>query len=62
MRRRDVLLASTLALIVWQIIAMLVQRDILPTPIQVAQALAINFGEIGRHFVASALRVILSII
>ena len=62
MRRRDVLLASTLALIVWQIIAMLVQRDILPTPIQVAQALAINFGEIGRHFVASALRVIISII
>ena len=62
MRKRDVLLAYTIALIVWQIIAMLVQRDILPTPIKVAEALFINFGEIGKHFIASALRVIASII
>jgi len=62
MRKRDVLAASLLALLVWQIIAMLVQRDILPTPIRVAQALVENFGEISRHFVASALRVIVSVI
>ncbi len=62
MRSRNVLAASIIALIVWQIIALLVQRDILPTPIQVAQSLVVNFGEIGRHFVASALRVIISII
>lgn len=62
MRKRDVLAASALLLLVWQIIALLVQRDILPTPIRVAQALVENFGEIGKHFIASALRVIVSVI
>ena len=62
MRKRDVLTASLLALLVWQIIAMLVQRDILPTPIRVAQSLFENFGEIGKHFIASTLRVIVSVI
>lgn len=62
MRKRDVLAASGLALIVWQLIAMLVNRNILPQPVQVAQSLAANFGEIGGHFVASALRVIVSIL
>ncbi len=62
MRKRDVLAASLLALLVWQIIAMLVQRDILPTPIRVAQSLVENFGEIAKHFIASALRVIVSVI
>ena len=62
MRKRDVLGASLLALILWQIIAILVQRDILPTPIQVARAFVVHFFEIGKHFIASALRVIVSII
>ncbi|MBP7688476.1 MAG: ABC transporter permease [Thermoflexales bacterium] len=62
MRKRDVLAASLLALLVWQIIAMLVQRDILPTPIRVAQSLFENFGEIAKHFIASTLRVIASVI
>ena len=62
MRKRDVLAASLLTLLVWQIIARLVQRDILPTPLQVAQALVVNFGEIAKHFIASALRVIISVI
>ncbi|HZY44806.1 MAG TPA: ABC transporter permease [Anaerolineae bacterium] len=62
MRRRNVILTSLIALIVWQIIAMLIQRDILPTPIQVAQSMVVNFGELSQHFVASALRVIISII
>lgn len=62
MRKRDVFVASVSALIVWQSIAILVQRDILPTPIKVAEALVINFGEIGKHFIASALRVIVSIV
>ncbi len=62
MRKRDVLAASLLALLVWQIIAMLVQRDILPTPIRVAQSLFENFGEISKHFIASTLRVIVSVI
>ena len=61
MRKRDVLVASLLALLVWQIIALLVQRDILPTPLHVGQALIANLGEIGQHFIASALRVIVSV-
>jgi ABC-type nitrate/sulfonate/bicarbonate transport system permease component len=62
MRKRDVLAASLLALILWHIIAILVQRDILPTPFQVARAFVVHFLEIGKHFIASALRVIVSII
>jgi ABC-type nitrate/sulfonate/bicarbonate transport system permease component len=62
MRKRDVLAASLLAVIVWQAIALIVQRDILPTPVQVAQAFVTHFGEIGRHFMASALRVMISVI
>jgi ABC-type nitrate/sulfonate/bicarbonate transport system permease component len=62
MRRRHVLFTSLIALIVWQIIAMLIQRDILPSPVEVAQSMVANFGELSQHFVASALRVIISII
>jgi NitT/TauT family transport system permease protein len=62
MRRRNVLLTSLIALLIWQFIALLIQRDILPAPIQVAQSMVTNFGELSRHFIASALRVIISII
>ena len=62
MRKRDLLVTSLMVLLIWQIIAMLVQRDILPTPIAVAQAFVANFGEIAKHFVASGFRVIVSII
>lgn len=62
MRKRDVLAASLLAVLVWQIIALLVRRDILPTPLQVAHAFIVNASEIARHFIASALRVIVSVI
>ena len=41
---------------------MLVNRDILPTPIAVAQSFVENFSEIARHFIASGLRVLVSII
>src|SRR5512139_2968466 len=62
MRKRDLLSTTLVVLLIWQIIAMLLQRDILPTPIAVAQALVANFGEIAKHFVASGFRVIVSII
>jgi ABC-type nitrate/sulfonate/bicarbonate transport system permease component len=62
MRRRDLLTTTLAVLLIWQIIAMLVQRDILPTPIAVAQSFIENFGEITRHFIASGLRVTVSII
>jgi len=61
MRRRDLVITTLAALLIWQIIAMLVQRDILPTPIAVAQSFIENFGEIMRHFIASGLRVTIRI-
>lgn len=62
MRRRNVIYTSLIALIVWQIAAMLLQRDILPSPVQVVQSMVVHFGELSQHFIASALRVIISII
>ena len=62
MRRRNVIYTSLTALLIWQFIALLIQRDILPSPIQVIQSMIKNFGELSQHFVASALRVIISII
>lgn len=62
MHRRDLVLTTAILLLGWQLLAMLVQRDILPTPLQVAQTLVTQFGVLGQHFVASALRVIVSVI
>ena len=59
MKRRDVLLATLGLLVVWQAVAMLVNRPILPTPIVV---LRVFFRELGRelpvHFAASLWRVV----
>lgn len=62
MHKRDLLTTTLTVLLIWQIGAMLLQRDILPTPVAVAQSFVANFGEIARHFVASGLRVIVSIV
>ena len=62
MSRRDRDITSVVVLIVWQVVGILVTRKILPTPIAVTQALVINFGDLMKHFTASALRVIVSVI
>jgi NitT/TauT family transport system permease protein len=62
MRKRDLVFTSLIVLLMWQIIALLVNRDILPTPLAVAQAFVANLGEIAKHFVASGFRVIVSIL
>jgi NitT/TauT family transport system permease protein len=62
MRKRDLLSTTLIVLLVWQIAALLLQRDILPTPVAVAQAFVENLGEIAKHFVASGFRVIASIV
>ena len=62
MRKRDLVFTSLVVLLIWQIVAVLLQRDILPTPIAVAQAFVQNLGEIAKHFVASGFRVIASIV
>ena len=62
MRRRDLLFTTVIVLAVWQLLAMLIQRDILPTPAQVLQAMLAHVGELSQHLVVSALRVIVSVI
>lgn len=58
MKRRDVLLASLGLLVIWQLLAMLVNRPILPSPILV---LEVFFRELGGdlpvHFLSSLWRV-----
>jgi NitT/TauT family transport system permease protein len=60
MQRRDLLLTTLLFLIAWQLLAMLIHRDVLPTPVQVAGAIVSDFDTLSQHFIASALRVIAS--
>jgi len=62
MLKRDLLITSLAVLLIWQMIAMLLNRDILPTPLAVAQSFVENFGVIAQHFIASGLRVIVSIV
>jgi ABC-type nitrate/sulfonate/bicarbonate transport system permease component len=62
MNKRDVLLATLALLIVWQIIALILNRDILPTPTVVLTALLTQLSRgLGWHFIVSAWRVIASI-
>lgn len=62
MRRRDLLLTTAIVLAAWQLAAMVIQRDILPTPIQVFQAMIVHAGELSIHLAVSALRVIASMV
>lgn len=62
MQRRDIIITTAIFLLAWQLLAMIVQRDILPSPMQVAVAIVVQFGVLAQHFIASALRVIISVI
>ena len=62
MHKRDLIVTSLVVLLIWQLLAMLLNRDILPTPVAVAQAFVENFAIIMQHFIASGLRVIASIV
>ncbi len=63
MKRSEVLLAALGLGLVWQAMAMLVQRPILPTPWVVLQTLALSLaGDLGLHFLASLWRVVASIV
>jgi NitT/TauT family transport system permease protein len=62
MRTRDILLAALALVIVWELGALVLQRDILPTPIAVLAAFAVQLPRsLGWHFLVSAWRVIASI-
>jgi ABC-type nitrate/sulfonate/bicarbonate transport system permease component len=61
MKRRDLLFAVLVLLVLWQLAAMLLNRPILPAPWLVAQALVIELGkELPGHFLASLWRVVAS--
>lgn len=64
MRKRDLLFAVLALLVVWQGIAMLWGRSILPTPVSVGEALVeeLTRGSLLRHFLASLWRVVASTI
>ena len=61
MKRTSVLLAAVALLIVWQIAAWMVNRPILPPPLEVLTIFATEiFGELGLDFLASLGRVVAS--
>ncbi len=63
MKRLPLLWATLGLLVLWQILAMLVQRDILPAPLPVFMAFFSDIsGELGGHFLASLWRVLASLI
>lgn len=63
MNKRDIAITIIAVLIAWQVLAMVVQQPILPSPVQVAIAFAreIRRGEMPVHFIASLWRVIASL-
>jgi ABC-type nitrate/sulfonate/bicarbonate transport system permease component len=62
MKRIQILWASLGLLAAWQLLAMLVNKDILPTPLIVFRAFFEEIGgELGGHFLASLWRVLASL-
>lgn len=62
MQKRDILLAALALLAAWQIIALIINRDILPAPTAVLAALVAQLPRgLGWHFAVSAWRVVASI-
>lgn len=60
-RRRELAFALLALLLGWQLLALLVQRPILPPPTRVLSTLAHELtGDLGRHTLASLYRVVLS--
>ena len=60
MKRRDLLLASLALLVVWQLSAMLLDKPILPTPLEALKALVeeLLYGDLLEHFLTSLWRVL----
>jgi ABC-type nitrate/sulfonate/bicarbonate transport system permease component len=63
MKWRDLLIGLTATLIIWQILAMLLNRNVFPPPTEVLIVFFQQiFGELGRHFLVSAWRVVAAIV
>lgn len=63
MKKREILAALIFLLLIWQALAWLVNKPILPSPVQVVGALAreLTQGALALHFLASLWRVIASL-
>jgi NitT/TauT family transport system permease protein len=60
---REALIGLVATLIIWQILAMLINRSVFPPPTQVLVVFFdLIFQELGRHFLVSAWRVVAAII
>ena len=63
MKRRDLLLGLLALLLLWQLIAWIVNDPILPGPILVGQTFVTELGTgLAEHFLVSAGRVLISVI
>lgn len=63
LKRKDLLLATLALLALWQLAAMLVNRPILPSPVEVAVVFVQELGNgLMGHFLASLWRVVASIV
>lgn len=63
MKRKEILIALVVLLLLWQGLAMALNQPILPSPVQVAVAFAneITRGDLAMHFLASLWRVVASL-
>ena len=63
MKKRQLLWATLVLLLIWEIAALLLDEPILPTPVQVAQVFVqeLLYGQLLGHFLISFWRVIASI-
>ena len=63
MRRRNLVLATLVILLIWEVVALLVRSEVLPTPVAVFKALVEQVPRgLGRHFLISGARVVASIL
>lgn len=63
MKWRDLFIGLVATLIIWQILAMLLNRNVFPPPTEVLIVFFQQiFGDLGRHFLVSAWRVMAAII
>lgn len=63
MRKRDIVIATIILLVAWEIIALMLNRDILPAPTAVLAAFVVQLSRgLAWHFAVSAWRVVASIV